>query len=38
MKFRRVITVASFAFGVWRAYHNLRRSTRRSLIHAAKRI
>ena len=38
MKLRRVITVATFAFSVWRAYNNVRKGARRSLIRAAKSI
>ena len=38
MKLRRMVTVASFAFTVWRAYSNMRKGTRRTLIRAAKRI
>lgn len=38
MKLRRMITVATFAFSVWRAYNNMRKGTRQTLIRAAKRI
>ena len=38
MNIRRVITVATFTFGIWRAYNNVRKGARRSLIRVAKSI
>lgn len=38
MKLRMIITTATFAFGVWRAYNNVRKGARRSLIRVAKSI
>lgn len=38
MKLRTLVSVATFAFGAWRAYNNMRKGTRHALIRAAKRI